>query len=46
VTDKWRLNIGTPCRNAEGNVDELYVRIGAPITDLDRYRFELIFIDR
>jgi len=39
------LSIVTPCYNEEDNVDELYARIKAAIADIEKYEFELIFID-
>jgi glycosyltransferase involved in cell wall biosynthesis len=40
------LSVVTPCFNEEENVDELYTRIKAAISDLtEKYEFELIFID-
>jgi len=39
------ISILTPCYNEEANVEELYVRVRAVMTDLGRYRYEHIFID-
>jgi dolichol-phosphate mannosyltransferase len=39
------LSIVSPCFNEEENVDELYRRIIAAISGLDKYQFEFIFID-
>lgn len=39
------LSIVTPCYNEEDNVEELYTRIKAAISNLVAYEFELIFID-
>ncbi|MDB5619759.1 glycosyltransferase family 2 protein [Tardiphaga sp.] len=39
------ITIVTPCYNEEGNVDELYRRIRAVTAGLDKYHFEIIFID-
>ena len=39
------ISIVTPCFNEEENVDELYRRVKAAISNIDKYAFELIFID-
>lgn len=45
MSEKPLLSIVTPCYNEEDNVDELYSRTKAVISDLSKYQFELIFID-
>jgi glycosyltransferase involved in cell wall biosynthesis len=45
MSDRKLLSIVTPCYNEEENVDELYRRIQAVIVNMDRYEFEIIFID-
>jgi len=42
---KKLISIVTPCYNEEDNVEELYVRIKESVSKIDRYNFELIFID-
>jgi glycosyltransferase involved in cell wall biosynthesis len=44
-TEKPLISIVTPCFNEEENVDELYRRIKTVISVIDKYDFELIFID-
>lgn len=39
------ISIVTPCFNEEANVDELYRRVKAAISDSKKYVFEFIFID-
>lgn len=39
------ISIVTPCFNEEENVEELYRRVKSAVSDLNKYRFELIFID-
>jgi glycosyltransferase involved in cell wall biosynthesis len=39
------ISIVTPCFNEEENVDELYRRIKIAISGIEKYNFELIFID-
>jgi glycosyltransferase involved in cell wall biosynthesis len=39
------ISILTPCFNEEENVEELYHRVRAEIINLDKYRYEHIFID-
>jgi|HubBroStandDraft_4_1064222.scaffolds.fasta_scaffold47572_2 glycosyltransferase involved in cell wall biosynthesis len=39
------ISILTPCFNEEENVEELYNRVRAEIANLDKYRYEHIFID-
>ncbi len=39
------ISIVTPCYNEELNVEELYRRVRAVMCDLNRYRYEHIFID-
>lgn len=34
-----------PCYNEEGNIEEIYRRIGAVVAGLSQYRYEFIFID-
>lgn len=43
--DRQLISIVTPCYNEEDNVDELYLRIKAAISELHKYEFEFIFID-
>lgn len=45
MTELPLLSIVTPCYNEEQNVEELYRRIKAAIANIDRYNFEIIFID-
>jgi len=45
MSDKTLLSIVTPCYNEQDNVDELYMRVKAAIAPLDKYKFEIIFID-
>jgi dolichol-phosphate mannosyltransferase len=45
MSDKILLSIVTPCYNEQDNVDELYMRVKAAIAPLDKYKFEIIFID-
>jgi dolichol-phosphate mannosyltransferase len=44
-SEKSLISIVTPCFNEEENVDELYRRIKTVISKIDKYDFELIFID-
>jgi glycosyltransferase involved in cell wall biosynthesis len=39
------ISIVTPCYNEEANVEELYRRVRAVMTELGKYRYEHIFID-
>ena len=39
------ISIVTPCFNEEANVEELYRRVKAAISDCNKYEFEFIFID-
>ncbi len=39
------ISIVTPCFNEEENVDELYRRVKASVSNIDKYAFEFIFID-
>ena len=39
------ISIVTPCYNEEANVEELYRRVRAVMTELGNYRYEHIFID-
>jgi dolichol-phosphate mannosyltransferase len=39
------ISIVTPCFNEEENVDELYRRVKATVSTIDKYAFEFIFID-
>lgn len=39
------ISVVTPCYNEEANVEELYRRVKAVISSIDRYEFEFIFID-
>ena len=39
------ISIVTPCYNEEGNVREVYERVRALMSSLERYRYEHIFID-
>lgn len=39
------LSIVTPCFNEEDNIDELYRRVQETISTIEKYRFEIIFID-
>ncbi len=39
------ISIVTPCYNEEENVEELYRRVKATISEIDGYHFEFIFID-
>jgi glycosyltransferase involved in cell wall biosynthesis len=39
------ISIVLPCYNEEGNVEEVYRRIGEIVADLPQYRYEFIFID-
>lgn len=39
------ISIVTPCFNEEENVDELYRRVKASVSNIDKYVFEFIFID-
>jgi dolichol-phosphate mannosyltransferase len=39
------ISIVTPCFNEEANVEELYRRVKAVISDCNKYEFEFIFID-
>lgn len=39
------LSIVTPCFNEEANVEELYRRVKASVSTIDKYDFEFIFID-
>lgn len=39
------LSIVTPCFNEEENVDELYRRVKAAVSNIEKYAFEFIFID-
>jgi polyisoprenyl-phosphate glycosyltransferase len=39
------ISIITPCYNEEANVEELYARVRAVMTNLGRYGYEHIFID-
>lgn len=39
------ISIVTPCYNEEENIAELYERVSSAIIGLDRYDFEIIFID-
>jgi len=39
------ISIVTPCFNEEENVDELYRRVKASVSNMDKYAFEFIFID-
>ena len=39
------ISIITPCFNEQDNVDELYKRIINTINKIDRYKFEILFID-
>jgi len=43
--EKPLISIVTPCFNEEANVDELYRRVKLAISEIDKYDFELIFID-
>ena len=44
-SEKPLISIVTPCFNEEENVDELYRRIKLAISGIEKYDFELIFID-
>jgi glycosyltransferase involved in cell wall biosynthesis len=44
-SEKPLISIVTPCFNEEENVDELYRRIKLAISGIEKYNFELIFID-
>jgi dolichol-phosphate mannosyltransferase len=39
------ISIVTPCYNEEENIAELYERISKAILSIDKYHFEIIFID-
>jgi len=39
------LSIVTPCFNEEANVEELYRRVKAAVSGVEKYDFEFIFID-
>jgi dolichol-phosphate mannosyltransferase len=45
VNNKPLLSIVTPCFNEEDNVEELYRRVKASVSTIDKYDFEFIFID-
>lgn len=45
MSNKPLLSIVTPCFNEEANVEELYQRVKVAINKIDKYDFELIFID-
>ena len=45
MSERLMLSIVTPCYNEEQNVDELYARLKKVIQSLDKYDFEIIFID-
>jgi glycosyltransferase involved in cell wall biosynthesis len=45
MSDRKLLSIVTPCFNEEENVEELYRRIKAMISNENNYDFEIIFID-
>lgn len=45
VNKKPLISIVTPCFNEEANVDELYRRITLAVSAIDKYEFEIIFID-
>lgn len=45
MADLPLISIVTPCYNEEDNVDELYRRIIAVISNIKKYKFEIIFID-
>ena len=42
---KKLITIVTPCFNEAENVEELYRRVSASISDLHGYDFEILFID-
>jgi glycosyltransferase involved in cell wall biosynthesis len=44
-SEKPLISIVTPCFNEEENVDELYRRIKLAISGIEKYNFEIIFID-
>jgi glycosyltransferase involved in cell wall biosynthesis len=45
MSERPLLSIVTPCFNEEENVDELYRQVKAAISGVNKYGFELIFID-
>ena len=45
IKNKKLLNIVTPCFNESENIDELYTRICKVIEPLEKYNFEILFID-
>jgi glycosyltransferase involved in cell wall biosynthesis len=45
LSEKKLLNIVTPCYNESDNILELYTRICNVIDTLDKYNFEILFID-